>query len=90
MDGSLLRILRGADGDVELPTDLEGQVPEAVAGADGRSLEVDQQGDRVVQALVEILDDPDHLQVARVAAVRHVEPRDVHAGGGELFDLLWR
>ena len=43
-------------------------MPEAVAGADGRSLEVEQQGDRVVQALVELLDDLDHLQMARVVA----------------------
>ena len=82
VDGPLLRILGGADGDVELLTDLEGQVPGAVAGADGRSLEVEQQGDRVVQPLVELLDDLDHLQMARVVAMRHVEPRDVHAGGG--------
>ena len=36
------------------------------------------------------LDDLDHLQMARVVAIRHVEPRDVHTGGGELFDLCWR
>ena len=39
---------------------------------------------------VAALDDLDHLQMARVVAMRHVEPRDVHAGGGELFDLFWR
>ena len=88
VDGFLLRIRGGADGDVELLTDLEGQVRKAVAGADGRSLQVEQQGDRVVEALVELLDGLEHLQMARVVAMRHVEPRDVHAGGGKLFDLF--
>ena len=55
-----------------------------------RSAKVQQQGDRVPEAPVELLDDPDHLQVARVAAVRHVQPCDVHARGRELFDLLPR
>ncbi len=59
VDAPLLGVLGGGDGDVELLADLEGQVPQAVAGANGGPLQIGEQGDGVVQAFVEVLDGPD-------------------------------
>ena len=58
------------------------------SGSDSWSLKVDQDRDWVIQLRIEILDMADHLSVALVITVRHIEPCHVHTSSCECFNTF--